>query len=67
MREKAREALQLVQRRLDPLRQRLERARGEVAVLSLNRAKVVDNDRPVPQPDVGGKSTSAIRADVGGQ
>jgi hypothetical protein len=66
MREEAREALQVVQRRLDPLRQRLKRALGQVALLSLNRAKLVDNDRPVPQPDVGGKSTPAIRADIVG-
>ena len=47
MREKARESLQLVQRRLEPLRQCLERVLGQVAVLSLNRAKLVDDDRPV--------------------
>ena len=53
VREKARESVQLVQRGLNSLRQRLERALREVAVLSLNRAKVVDDYRPVPRPDMG--------------
>ncbi len=47
MREEACEALQVVQRLLESLRQRLERVLWQVAVLSLNRAKLVDNDRPV--------------------
>ena len=53
MREEARQPLQLVQRSPGPLRQRYERVLRQVAVLSLNRAKLFDDYRPVPRPDMG--------------
>ena len=61
VREKARESLQLVQRGLGPLRQRLERATRQVAVLSLDRAKLVDDYRPVPRPGCGAVGATPYR------